>query len=316
MGYQLQRDEKMTEGIKRIVIEQIDNILQRLTPPFDNPDVDVHEARKSFKKIRGVLELVQGALPSKTYRFERRFYRDLARQLAGARESYVALQTLESLLDNHKALLGGKRQYAKVRNTLKSDYQEKAARLEQESPFAGIITALETARGRVSNWKFREKGYRLILPGLQQVYSIGATRMNKAYSDVEDIETYHDWRKSVKLLWYHMRILSPTWNEMLTPFIAQLDDLGEILGSEHDHAELMLILTNMPPDRCEPELLAMLLEAIAVERKRLRLKAFLIGQLVYAEDSNSFVQRHRTYWKIWRKPLVRADALVTDVQPT
>ncbi|MCA9972461.1 MAG: hypothetical protein KC425_19705, partial [Anaerolineales bacterium] len=58
MSYRLHPDERLPAGLARITYEQIDDALDYLRDP-DDVDEAVHESRKLFKKVRGLLRLVR-----------------------------------------------------------------------------------------------------------------------------------------------------------------------------------------------------------------------------------------------------------------
>src|SRR4030095_9338529 len=98
MGYRLKETELVPDGIKRISLEQIDRVLDRLSVKTRNRDRAVHEARVCFKKIRAMLRLVYGELGRDTFKLENREYRDLGRKLAKTRDTAVVAGTLEELV--------------------------------------------------------------------------------------------------------------------------------------------------------------------------------------------------------------------------
>ncbi len=73
MSYRLQRSESVIQGVKRIAREQLDKALTDIK----NEDMDRHEAvhqvRKRFKKIRGLIRLVRPSF-EKTYRARMRSF--------------------------------------------------------------------------------------------------------------------------------------------------------------------------------------------------------------------------------------------------
>jgi hypothetical protein len=54
-NYRLQADEKLSQGVKRIAFEQIDEALAHLQSSGNDLDKAVHESRKNLKKLRGLL---------------------------------------------------------------------------------------------------------------------------------------------------------------------------------------------------------------------------------------------------------------------
>jgi len=80
MAYELQLDETVEDGLRRIAVELIDDSIGWLDRSDRAPDAAVHEVRKDCKKLRGLLRLVRPAAPA-LYRAENRIFRDAARPL-------------------------------------------------------------------------------------------------------------------------------------------------------------------------------------------------------------------------------------------
>lgn len=77
------------------------------------------------------------------------------------------------------------------------------------------------------------KGWRLISAGLKRSYRRG----RRTYERVLDGPTaanFHQWRKRVKDLWYHVCLLRPVWPQEMAETAAELKALGRTLGGDHD----------------------------------------------------------------------------------
>jgi hypothetical protein len=48
----------------------------------------------------------------------------------------------------------------------------------------------------------------------------------------------HEWRKRAKDLWYHHRLLKDAWPGPVKAFADEADQLGKLLGDDHDLATL------------------------------------------------------------------------------
>jgi CHAD domain-containing protein len=80
MSYRLNEHETMSDGIKRVVLEQIDKALGQLQSTNGSRDDAIHDARVCLKKIRAVLRLVQAELDGGIFRQEDVSYRDAGRR--------------------------------------------------------------------------------------------------------------------------------------------------------------------------------------------------------------------------------------------
>ena len=87
MPYRFKPAEAVSEAVKRIVSEEIESSVEGLASPSpENRDRAVHQARKSIKKIRGLLRLLRPRLGA-TFRRENKRFRRLGRDLSQLRDA-------------------------------------------------------------------------------------------------------------------------------------------------------------------------------------------------------------------------------------
>ena len=76
MSYRLENNETLSFGLKRIVLELIDNSVFNFSKGNGSFNDDVHESRKNFKKIRTVFRLIRSQISKNSFQLENSFYRD------------------------------------------------------------------------------------------------------------------------------------------------------------------------------------------------------------------------------------------------
>lgn len=300
MSFNLEAAESLPEGVRRIAREQIDQALENLENPGDDREGAVHDARKSCKKLRAVLRLVRGALGRKIYRRENACFRDAAKELAEVRDSAVLIETFDKLRDwKGKALL------AKGFDEVRERLVERHRKISHEMLDSGegverFSAALRQAEERISDWPLKKDSFDLVEEGIQRVYRCGQDTMRLA-GETQTAEDFHDWRKRIKYLWYHVRILSPAWPEQLGLLANQLHHLSDLLGDGHDLAVLAETLQAEPLLRPTPKQTETLLAAISDRRRELEVEALRLGAYLYAEKPVAFVDRLRVYWVLWQR---------------
>src|SRR5579872_324550 len=100
MAFQFKDSEKVSEGVKRLVLKQIDKALKELHRPAANAESAVHDARVCFKKIRAVLRLSRGALAGGFFKKHDKRFRDLGREISELRDRDVSVQTFDKLVEH------------------------------------------------------------------------------------------------------------------------------------------------------------------------------------------------------------------------
>ena len=132
--------------------------------------------------------------------------------------------------------------------------------------------------------------------GIEATYRTGRRDLRRARKKPTD-DRLHEWRKSVKNLWYQTRLVQRIAPSVLQALVASLDDLAEALGDDHDLAVLIERLRS-DPDRFGGK--RQVKHAVRLARSQqddLRRRAFRLGATVYAETPGSFGRRIETYWR-------------------
>ncbi len=283
MGYRIKNGETLQTALQRISLELLETSLGMLNDPTANRDVAIHEVRKTCKKVRAVLWLIRDEIDGKTYRADNVHFRALSALVAPARDSYLtlhAVQNMELPADAKAALL----------TDLEATYQQAVA----DAPLESVITQLQEGIQRVESWSFKKQGFGMISPTLKRMYKRGKARMKFAYRHSTP-ENFHEWRKNVKYLRYHLQILQPTADTLLGGTIQQLDELGDVLGRANDLYELKQRLFAHPQAVALEEIFTKL----ESEQLKLYRQAWAMGQRAYAEIDQAFVERMREYWNVW-----------------
>src|SRR5262245_29617317 len=100
MSFELRPGESFCKGMRRIARKQVEKALQHRTgQDNDSRDAAVHNARKSFKKVRAMLRLVRPAIGEKRYHRENGCFRDAGRPLTEVRDAKILVETLDELVE-------------------------------------------------------------------------------------------------------------------------------------------------------------------------------------------------------------------------
>jgi CHAD domain-containing protein len=243
---------------------------------------------------------VRAPLGDEVYRGEDQTCRQVGARLSGLRDAAVLVATLERVVERAGPRAPRSR-FARVHAWLSG---RRDAAYEQ---VAGQAQALEEVQAqlrgllaRVAAWPLAGADWPALEPGLRRVYASGARQFAQACAlPVE--ETFHEWRKQAKYLWYHAQLLHEVWPPLMEAWADQLDLLGETLGQEHDLAVLRgRVLAEFPRAGVTATIRA--LEArVTEQRAGLQAVARWLGQRVYAERPGAFARRLGGYWQAWRQ---------------
>ncbi len=296
MAYRLKAGESIPEGIRRVVLEEIDSAAGQLGRKSGNRGEAIHEARKSIKKIRGALRLVQPEL-GRIYKRENTRLRDLGHKLSEIRDAEAIIEVFDDLVAKYNDELQ-RNGLASIRVGLRKSKSEieQAVNLD-ETALRGIST-LRAARKRVPSWPLKADGFTAIEGGLRNRYRRGRQAMATAKKDPTP-ENFHEWRKRVKDHWYHVRLLESLWTEVMQAHEESLKKLETWLGDDHNLTVLCGKLRDNPDNYGSAEEVRLSLALAAQYQKELREKAQSLGQRIYEEKPRQFARNMSKLWDAW-----------------
>jgi len=296
MAYRITRhDHSLQQALRRIAREQIDAALAELTAPDGDPTEAIHQARKHFKKLRGLLRLVRPGFDD--YEKENAAIRDLAATLSGLRDTGALVETHDKLL----AAAPDCSRFDPVRTHLMGQTPAGAPPLPE-----GVCDELRALRDRAAEWKTKGKDRAILHAGLALTYARAAAGYRAARKD-PSVANIHEWRKRVKYNWYHTRLLRDINKKRMQPHREAANQLGSLLGDHHDIAVYLDRLDRLaqdPPPQIAPELIADLiadLKSRALTRKsELEDRAFALGETMLYETPGKLPKLWARWWKKWR----------------
>jgi CHAD domain-containing protein len=285
----------LAKEIKRLVREQLDKALDHLKSVDDNQDEAIHQARRRFKKVRGVLRLVSGEIGKKAFRRENACYRDAGLQFSPFRDAVAMDQTLDLLVKRYSRRL----KFADSAAFHRALTASKTQRLLIEKKVVSDVTeSIENARRRTGKWPIKRNNFSVFQDGLRKAYCHGRKRMARCYAHPTD-ENFHEWRKQIGYLRNMVWILSPARPEELSELAAGLKRLETYLGEYHDLAVLRAWFSGAGSSRkakkAEP-----FLAMIEKRQTELQSKARPLGERIFAEKPGGFVARITEYWRSGR----------------
>lgn len=288
MKYRFEIGKNTEYEIKRIIVERFDQSIERFIEDDLNIDDAVHQLRKNMKKVRGALRLVRDVIGKSQYKEKNAAAREIARIGAQIRESKVRIETMDKMNAHFNPGLTQK---------LKSEHHDLKNKLVMEENIsARILQKLSETKKDMEKLVIPEEGFDAFNDGLKRVYKRGRKAMKKAQND-STVENHHEWRKRVKYLWYHLRILKNSWPKGLKGYIKELHQLSDYLGDDHDLYDLREKLHSKSifnKNEVNVKQLDVLIDNFSDEKRN---AARILGGKIYAENKKAFVNRMETYWE-------------------
>jgi len=276
----LRRRESLASGIRRIAREQIDAACRELQGEGE-PRRAVHEARKALKKIRALLQLVGPEFGRKRLQSEKQLFRGVAKLLAPLRDADARVKTCEILMQGGKPV---PKAFGEVRDDLEAETTRIVQRIGSRRRRA--VAMLRQARGHVGRWPLEDLTWKLLCREIRRCYRKGRKAL-QFYQQQPSDENFHAWRKWVKKLWYHLRIVEKRFPHAPTEEIAQLEAIGELAGTAHDFS----VLGESLAARKAKVPTGPLIEAIKARLPHLHQAAVERGVALFAEKPRDFLKR-------------------------
>ena len=297
MAYRFERDEILSDGVRRIAAEQLEAALDGLAAPSrDEVAGVVHDVRKRCKKVRGLIRLVRPAM-GKQYRTVNATVRDAARELSSIRDAHALLATFDDLLaaavpPASTPALQAVREGLVARAEAATDAVAEAdARVERARAL------LQQALDSVGRWPVSDD-IADVAAGLSKTYNRGRNRLAECIDDPSD-GNLHEWRKRAKYTWYHVRLLRDAAPSVLEPLAHRYHDLSDAIGSDHDLAVLTEIFRSAPDEFGGADAVRDAQLLIDGQRADLQRRAVRLGVRLYVETREAFGARLTGYYEAW-----------------
>jgi CHAD domain-containing protein len=305
--------EPLASALRRLSVEQFDVAIAGLRDQHISRDVAVHEMRKAAKRVRAVLRMVRPVIGDRVFRAENSALRGTAQVVSGVRDGAVLVDAVKGIRSRYGHLLAPG-VFFDLEDRLGRRHQRIMGRvLHDEDVVEQVVGALHRARSRYAAWPVdlddpytvRGSGRRVIAntfssigPGVAATYGRGQREMRTAVSSPTP-EHFHEWRKQVKYLRHQMEIVAPVWPEVVGGLATSLSQLGDVLGEDHDQAELVRLVASVPDLMPDPDERSLLVALSQHRRRELEGAAMVMGKRIYAESSDRFTRRLEAYWSAW-----------------
>jgi CHAD domain-containing protein len=292
MGFRLDLGLGVPAALRAAAVEQLLDAVALLRDQHgEDPTAAIHGARKDLKKTRSLLRLAEPALGKTEFRLQNRHLRDVARSISAARDADVLVETVDALSERYAGQLP-KESFTALRERL----AEEAGRTQSDgAAVAAALAELEEAAERISQLPVQDADVAALRKGAVRAYARGRDALARAREE-PSVENLHDWRKRVKDLWYHQRLLADCWPGVLEAQAEEAHRLSDLLGDDHDLAVLVETLAasrgpaaDLPVDE-DP-----VAELAHHRREELQRQALALGRLVYAEKPKAYDRRLRHY---------------------
>jgi CHAD domain-containing protein len=293
MAFRLRPHESVKRGLRRLMKKELQSSRDELLKTIPPSDEAIHEARKSIKKVRAILDLIR-ADDGQGLGGTRKRLREISHTLSRLRDADAMVETLDAITKNNRAVIS--------EPALTRIHRRLAARKR---------IALETAHGDGA-WKTIERDCRklqkivgharsthrrfgALAPGIRDAYRGGRKAMARARTGGRAAD-FHEWRKHIKTLWYQLRLLEGC-SAAVGKDVASLHRVETYLGDDHNVVVLCETLSaDLAGHELEP-----FRRAAARYQRQLRRKAFASATRTYGRTTVVFMDGIQAAWKEFQR---------------
>lgn len=286
--------EPLDEAFRRTAGDEIASVRAALQSDKAERDKAVHEARRSFKRLRALLRLGSPGMEP-AFAKENRRLRDAGRLLAPAREAAVLLDSFDRFAEAHgqdldPAHLAALR--SRLARKAESPAADGAAVEKHVDKVLGLLERAEKNLGRL-DWPADPAE---LHRGLRKANArlTAAFRAARGSGDAEDL---HEWRKRLKDQSSHIELFREVMPSALKPARKSAKEIAQILGDEHD---LCLLAAKLRDGRCPSKMRDTrdaLVERIEARRAKMRQKAFRLGEAHGSGEADGFARDLCAAWE-------------------
>lgn len=292
--YHWKPDEGVSEGLQRIVSEQLQAAIWQLSPKALSLDNAVHEARKSLKKARSAMRLVHGSFGThyeKLYRLENSVLRDAGRSLSPLRDAQALIEVFDQINGQYREKLGD-RSLVSIREGLVARKQGLKQEFESKRVRAKVLKTLRESAGRVEKWKLKKGDFESISSG----FATTIRRNQKASKAASSPDSFHEWRKRVKDLRYQYSLLNKAWPAVFEGYEQAAKDLEQRLGDDHNLVVLRKTVLENPKDFGAEEDVNAMIDLIDEQQKKIRKDSKAHAIRLYFDKPVQWRKRLDRYW--------------------
>jgi CHAD domain-containing protein len=298
MSYTIEKNEKASDGIRRIAREQIHGAMSEINSSEMDHHEKVHQVRKRCKKLRALIRLVRPCMED-TYRKENAWYRDSSRALSEIRDAQALVECFEDLLEHFpetfpsETFAGLWEKLVQYRDSLAATESDVERLLER------FLDRMKQACKRIAEWPLDVEEFDLLEKGLKRTYSRGCKAMAAAHNSTS-VGAFHEWRKQCKYHWYHARLLKNIWPSLMPAYCGELKRLAGYLGDDHNIAVLQRTIQSQEEAFGSVEKIRFFLGLAGQRKEELQALARPLGARIYTEKPAQHTYRLRGYWEAWR----------------
>lgn len=283
----------LTKPIGLVLYALAREILEEARSAIDDTQITdavaVHEFRKAMKRWRAFLRLVGPHVEAADrLRVEAR---DVARELAQARDAQAVLDALDDLVGGAVPL--SERSLATMRGRIEAQRQQVEVTALSEAMRTRMRNMLGSAFTSLDHWSLTHVGFGDLARSIAEGYR-RMRRMQPEDWSAASADELHEMRKTVVVHRYQMELVESLWPKQGRLWVAETQRLRDRLGA-HQNLDVLRRLTE-PHQLLAPWRSRLDVPIEARQRDHVTASRRIAGRLL-AEKPNAFRRRLAALWE-------------------
>jgi CHAD domain-containing protein len=295
VSFQLKPEERVDRGVRRLARKELRDArrtLGRARPP--TPDA-IHETRKSLKKVRAIVQLVDVDGADGIRKAKRRL-RKVARKLSDLRDADAMFEIVNKL-KGHDRRLFDTGTTKRLRTWLSRRRQRALSVARQKDRWSSVADELQTVRRSAKDWRALHHAFGLLSRGIARTHRRGRKALMRALKR-QRADDFHRLRKQIKTLWYELRLFQPAARPIARD-VRALHRAETWLGDDHNVVVLCAALSKGNQGQEIPVSLDRLKDAADRYHAQARKKALAAVRHIYERKSRPYVRNLKRMWNAW-----------------
>jgi CHAD domain-containing protein len=293
MAYRLRTEESVARGLRRLSRNELLSArdeLRRTSPPHEEA---IHEARKSVKKVRAIVELIEADEGRGLSKCQKRL-RKVNSTLSQVRDADAMLEILTKLRNKNPHLFN-EHTFARMRRRLSSHKQAAMKAAQDGGAWRKVDRQLRTLRQDSRRWRPTHRRFGALAAGIRVTYGRGRKAMARARKRQRAAD-FHEWRKQVKALWYQLRLIGGC-SPAIRKDAAVLHRVETWLGDDHN---VVVLCAELSKDAsfCDLEGLRRAADRYQCDLRR---KAIASTTPMYGRTPGKYLRRVERAWNAWQR---------------
>jgi CHAD domain-containing protein len=293
MAFELRPGKSTRRELERAARKELRKARKTIAAHIPPAEEAIHDARKRVKKVRAILSVVREDGGRRLMKSTRRL-RAVNRSLSCLRDADALIETLETLRRKRPTLFS-QPVFARLRREMRVQKAQLLRRVTRDGTWEKTVDRLRKTEQESARWRTAHDAFHALAPGLRTAHRRARKAVARATSSGAATD-YHEWRKTLKALWYELRLVG-SGTAALARDIRALRSAERWLGDDHNLVVLCACL-GKDVTVCPTELdVARLQQAVDTMQRGLRRLAVARTHSILAAKPRDYVARVERAWR-------------------